>query len=231
MAVQNDGALYENLTVAQNLKFWSQLYGLDTTDFNQNSTYLLKVFDIEAHMQAKAGALSKGMKQKVLLIRAMMTNPKLLILDEPTSGLDPIASERFIELLKQMAKKQGTTILMCTHQLQGLEKIADNIFIMKKGTFIAQGTVSQLIQTEWPGHEFHLKVSDVQEAERLLSQASIDLVSFYEVRDDQLIVKVDAYKDISEVTTILVKENIKVYEVTQYQHALQELYEKKVGGL
>lgn len=165
MAVQNDGALYENLTVAQNLKFWAQLYGLDTTDFNQNSIYLLKVFDIEAHMQAKAGALSKGMKQKVLLIRAMMTNPKLLILDEPTSGLDPIASERFIELLKQMAKKQGTTILMCTHQLQGLEKIADNIFIMKKGTFIAQGTVSQLIQTEWPGHEFHLKVSDVQEAE------------------------------------------------------------------
>lgn len=78
-----------------------------------------------------------------------------------------------------------------------------------------------------PGHEFHLKVSDVQEAERLLSQASIDLVSFYEVRDDQLIVKVDAYKDISEVITILVKENIKVYEVTQYQHALQELYEKK----
>lgn len=45
------------------------------------------------------------MKQKILLIRAMMTNPKLLILDEPTSGLDPIASERFIELLKQMAKK------------------------------------------------------------------------------------------------------------------------------
>ncbi|UXR50348.1 ABC transporter ATP-binding protein [Staphylococcus simulans] len=231
MAVQNDGALYENLTVAQNLKFWAQLYGLDTTDFNQNSIYLLKVFDIEAQMQAKAGALSKGMKQKVLLIRAMMTNPKLLILDEPTSGLDPIASERFIELLKQMAKRQGTTILMCTHQLQGLEKIADNIFIMKKGTFIAQGTVSQLIQTEWPGHEFHLKVSDVQEAERLLSQASIDLVSFYEVRDDQLIVKVDAYKDISEVITVLVKENIKVYEVTQYQHALQELYEKKVGGL
>lgn len=231
MAVQNDGALYENLTVAQNLKFWAQLYGLDTTDFNQNSTYLLKVFDIEAHMQAKAGALSKGMKQKVLLIRAMMTNPKLLILDEPTSGLDPIASQRFIDLLKQMAEKQGTTILMCTHQLQGLETVADIIFIMKKGTFIAQGTVSQLIQAEWPGHEFHLNVSDIEEAEHLLNQVSMDSVSFYGVRDNQLIVKVDAYKDISEVIAVLVRQNIKVYEVTQYQHALQELYEKKVGGL
>ncbi|WP_412518445.1 ABC transporter ATP-binding protein [Staphylococcus simulans] len=231
MAVQNDGALYENLTVAQNLKFWAELYGLNAADFNQTSNYLLKVFDIQAHMQVKAGALSKGMKQKVLLIRAMMTNPELLILDEPTSGLDPIAAQQFVELLKQMAKTQGTTILMCTHQLQGLESIADNIFIMKAGKFIVQGPASQLIQAEWPAHEFHLKVSDAKQAEQILSQAALDVVNFMETSEKQLIVKVDAYHGISEVLAVLIRQNIKIYEVTKYQHSLQELYAKKVGAL
>lgn len=163
IGVQNDGNLYENLTVRKNLYIWGNFYKLPLDVVEQRTIELLLFFDLADWIDTKVGSLSKGMKQKVLIIRALIHNPKLLILDEPTSGLDPEASEIIINHLKQLAQQKNITVLMCTHQLHGLEDITDKLILMKEGRFILSGAANALIKEEWPYLEFEITVGASKE--------------------------------------------------------------------
>ncbi|HCT0503476.1 TPA: ABC transporter ATP-binding protein, partial [Staphylococcus pseudintermedius] len=120
IGVQNDGNLYESLTVYENLRLWAIFYNIPSIQIPERIDKLLHHFDLHERKYSKVGTLSKGLKQKVSIIRAMLHNPKLLILDEPTSGLDPSAAEELIRYIQKIVYEKNTTVFMCTHQLQGL---------------------------------------------------------------------------------------------------------------
>ena len=135
IGVQNDGNLYENLTIEDNLALWGQIYGLDQATIQKRLAELKQKFHLEAYSNMPVGSLSKGNRQKVMLARAMFHNPEVLILDEPTSGLDPVSRDEMNEIFRKLAEK-GVAILFSTHITSDLEKCADTITYIKNGELL-----------------------------------------------------------------------------------------------
>ncbi len=121
---------YERRTALENLRFFGRLYGLDSAIEARLEQYL-RDFDLWDHRDKPVGAFSKGMKQRLAIIRALFHDPRVLFLDEPTAGLDPEAALEVRELIARL-KTQGRTILVCTHNLAEAERLADWVGIINR---------------------------------------------------------------------------------------------------
>ena len=120
--------LWDRLTVRENLQVYSRLYGLD--DWEARAAALLDALDLRSHVELRAAELSKGMRQKVALTRALLHDPDVLLLDEPTSGLDPEVTRGVRELLTRR-RAAGCAILLSTHNLDEAERIADRVAVLQ----------------------------------------------------------------------------------------------------
>lgn len=138
MMLDNTG-LYERLTCWDNLLLFARIYGLSG---NKAEEALKKVGLYEAKKQAVHN-LSKGMKQRLVLARAMMNEPDILFLDEPTSGLDP-ANAKEIHKLIMAQKEKGTTIFLTTHHMEEAEKLCDNVALLFEGSIVEYGNPKEL---------------------------------------------------------------------------------------
>ena len=132
---------YEKMTVMDNLTFFAKFHGVELAEVEQ----LLKKLDLYDARNSKAEKLSTGMKQRLLLIRAMLHHPKILFLDEPTSGLDPSLSRKVHEMLMGL-KEEGTTIFLTTHDMEEATKLCDRIALLHKGKLVEYGRPQEIIQ-------------------------------------------------------------------------------------
>ncbi len=135
--------LYEELTLKEHLEVVAMAYGLDWEQVFSRAEELLKIFRLDEKLEWFPVHFSKGMKQKVMIICALMINPSLLIVDEPFLGLDPVAIDDLIHLLEE-EKAKGTSILMSTHVLDSAEKMCDRFVILHQGEVRAQGHLAEL---------------------------------------------------------------------------------------
>lgn len=158
VGVQTDTNLYEALTVRDNLRAWGELYGLTAAAVARRTAEVLEVLDLSDRIDSLVGELSKGMRQKLSVGRAVLHEPELLFLDEPTAGLDPEAAVDLIDYLRQMTRSLHTTVIICTHQLHGLEALCDDVGILKNGRLVAVGDVKQLLRERWPRHDYQITV-------------------------------------------------------------------------
>lgn len=128
--------LYGDMKVAEYLNYVLELRGERIVKVSVKYMPYIKRFALENDLKRKIKTLSKGNRQKVALISAIMTEPDILVLDEPTSGLDPLMQEEFYKVLVEM-KKKGITVFMCSHVLSEVEKICDKAAIIKEGKIVA----------------------------------------------------------------------------------------------
>ena len=135
-----DFGLYPSLTVYENLDFAAGLYRINKNERKDRIRGLLEFFGLWEKKDVLASTLSKGMKQKVGIARAMINDPKILFLDEPTSGLDPGMAREVLKLILRL-KEEGKTILMTTHLLARAEQVCDSIALINKGTILRTGKV------------------------------------------------------------------------------------------
>ncbi|HEL1583618.1 TPA: ABC transporter ATP-binding protein [Streptococcus suis] len=140
-------SLYEELTLKEHLEVVALAFGLEKNAVLERAGKLLKVFRLDEKLDWYPVHFSKGMKQKVMIVCALMIEPSLLIVDEPFLGLDPVAIADLIGLLEE-EKAKGTAILMSTHVLDSAEKMCDRFIILHQGQVRAQGSLSDL-QTEF----------------------------------------------------------------------------------
>ena len=140
--VPGETNLYEYYTVKQFLEFVEALRNIKNGSLKEE---LLELFKVDTTKKIKA--LSRGNKQKVLLIQALMHDPDLLILDEPTSGLDPINRKQFFDYLLEL-KKRNKTVFFSTHVLPEAKRVCDEISIIKYGKIVAQTEVKSLSEVE-----------------------------------------------------------------------------------
>ncbi|MEM3442635.1 MAG: ABC transporter ATP-binding protein [Candidatus Bathyarchaeia archaeon] len=137
--------IYEFLTGLEFLDFTGDVYGMAPEEKRKRVEEFIRALDLEGREGDIISSYSEGMKQKVIIISALMHKPELLILDEPLSGLDPKSARIVKDLLRELAS-QGVTTIMSTHILEIAQAMCDRIGIMYEGRLLALGTMNELRQ-------------------------------------------------------------------------------------
>lgn len=137
-------ALYDDLTIKENARFFGGIYGLSLTQIKQKTQELIDKLGIQDIVNEKVGSLPLGWKQKLAFSVALLHEPKIVFLDEPTGGVDPITRRQFWEMIYEQSNK-GTTIFVTTHYMDEAE-YCDRVSIMVNGKIEALDTPTKLKQ-------------------------------------------------------------------------------------
>jgi lipooligosaccharide transport system ATP-binding protein len=143
--VSQDNNLDDELNVIQNLMIYSKFYNIPAKVALERIAYLLDFLELSEKANSRITELSGGMKRRLVIARALLNNPRLLILDEPTTGLDPQVRHLIWDKLR-LLKKEGTTILLTTHYMEEAFQICDTVMIMHKGQRIIEGPPRHLLE-------------------------------------------------------------------------------------
>lgn len=153
--VSDTSGFYEKMTLYKNMQVYSKWHGVS----NERVDDLLKQVGLYESKDKPAEKLSTGMKQRMLLARALINQPKFLFLDEPTSGLDPSTSRKIHDLLLAL-KAQGTTIFLTTHDMQEATLLCDRVALLYQGRLVEEGRPSDLIRAYYRDKKVRLTYSD-----------------------------------------------------------------------
>ena len=135
--------LYNRMNAGEYLDFYRQLYGIDRETANQRIDELLERFNLADVKKKRLGEFSKGMRQKLALVRALIHKPSVLLLDEPTSAMDPESAHVVRDSIAGL-RDQEVTIILCTHNLAEAEELADHVAILRRGRIIFNGSIQGL---------------------------------------------------------------------------------------
>ncbi|TJY39882.1 ABC transporter ATP-binding protein [Cohnella pontilimi] len=141
--VPEQPVLFSHLTVREHLRFTATAYAIERETAERRAADLARDFRMTDALDALPDTLSKGMKQKTMLMNALLVSPPLLIIDEPLLGLDPLAIRGLLSALED-ARKRGCAILLSSHILPALERHANRLIVLHRGRIVAQGTASDV---------------------------------------------------------------------------------------
>lgn len=147
---QQDNTLDSDLKVMQNFEIFASYFNIDKKTAHARALELLRFFALEQRRDSQISELSGGMVRRLIIARALINQPELLVLDEPTTGLDPQSRHQVWEKL-EVLKKQGITILLTTHYMDEAAQLCDDLVIMDNGKILVQGSPHSLIN-EYTGH-------------------------------------------------------------------------------
>lgn len=136
--------LYERMQGLEYLDFFGRVYHLPADVRKKRSMMLMERFGLADALKKRLGEYSKGMKQKLALVRAMLHNPPVLLLDEPTSAMDPMSAKLVRDAIIELQRDEHRTFLITTHNLTEAQLLADRIAIIRHGRVIAKGTFDEL---------------------------------------------------------------------------------------
>ena len=143
--VQQEESLDPDLTVEKNLTIYASYFGISRTDAARRAAELVQFAELADHRDERINTLSGGMKRRLMLARALLNDPVLLVLDEPTTGLDPQARRLVWERIRTL-KRQGTTILITTHYMEEAAQLCDRLIVMDHGRIVAEGRPGELVE-------------------------------------------------------------------------------------
>ena len=148
--VTQDNALDESLSVQENMELYAAFEGLDKRSAKVRIQNLLEYMNAAHKKKDTIQSLSGGMKRRLVFVRALLSEPELLILDEPTTGLDPAVRHLLWGKVRELREK-GVTLLLTTHYIHEAEVLCDRVVILNKGSAVAAGSPKELIDKHVPG--------------------------------------------------------------------------------
>ena len=145
--VSVDAAFYKKLSARENLLYTALLYGQKARDAEKRALHILERLGLEGtKFSTPLEEMSRGMQQKISIARALVVNPPLLLLDEPTTGLDPKSRRDVQSFLEELREREGTTILLTTHDMNEAERLCARIGFLAHGKLVAEGTAKDLMR-------------------------------------------------------------------------------------
>jgi ABC-2 type transport system ATP-binding protein len=227
--VLDQAGLYERLTAYDNLVLAGRIAGLAPAEIRRRAEDMLERVGLTERSRDKVAGFSKGMRQKLAIARALLTDPRVLVLDEPTSGLDPENIVLVRELLVSLAEEGGRTIFLCTHLLAEAERICDRVAIIQRGRIQATGTLDELGSST--ATEVRLTVTRLEPAavSRVPLPSGATLRPLEQPGDWHLTVAREA--DVEVVVERLVGAGAGIRAVIPERETLEAKYLKIVGGM
>ena len=154
--VPQDNNLDPDLSVRQNLEVYGRYFSLPAAAIAERIPALLAFLQLGDRAQSGVNQLSGGMKRRLVIARALISNPELVILDEPTTGLDPQARVMIWKRLLDL-RKQGKTLLLTTHYMEEAERLCDDIIVIDQGRILDRGAPRELVDRHVKGHVFEVQ--------------------------------------------------------------------------
>ncbi|AYB33570.1 ABC transporter ATP-binding protein [Chryseolinea soli] len=209
-------SLYEHLTGRQNLEVYRLTYGRERSRIEE----VLKITDILDAGNKLVRAYSLGMKQRLSIALALLNDPEVLILDEPTNGLDPQGIVDMRVLIQELSGTYGKTILLSSHLLSEVEKVATHFGVLRGGKLQFQGTKSELMIRRSQNTVLRLETADVQKAMSAL-QERFETICLDETF---VLVKHIAREQVPELTRHLVASGVGIYNIGLVHENFEETF-------
>ena len=208
-------SLYGHLTAKENLEIYRRIYKCDKNRIQE----VLKIVGLENTGKKKAKQFSLGMKQRLSVAITLLHQPGLLILDEPTNGLDPNGIIEMRELLKKLNKEHGTTVLVSSHILNEVERMATHVGIIHKGKMLFQGTLPELQQMKTKQSFLEIETNNNPGALEILQQQFAAQQQY-----DKILIPYKDKHQAAHINKLLVTNGLDVY-LLQPQHGdLEQLF-------
>lgn len=212
--------MYDHLTGIDNLIFYGKLYGLSELKSKDRAVELLTKLDLIKAAQMKLKKYSTGMRQRLSLARILMHRPALLFLDEPTSGLDPESINIVNELLKYLAKDEGVTIFLCTHQLRYAEEICDTYGLVNNGELLALGDLSHL------RNKMNMNLKLIVETDFIP-----DSINKRTIKNNLFEIPIKNIAEVAPIIKSIVRMGGNISRATPMEYTLEDIYFKLVRGV
>ncbi|MFA5571837.1 MAG: ABC transporter ATP-binding protein, partial [Candidatus Bathyarchaeia archaeon] len=224
-------SLYERLTAYENMDFFAQAYGINSITVRQSRIQeLLEFFHLWERRNDRVGGFSKGMKQKLAIVRAIVHKPPVLFLDEPTAGLDPESAKEIRDMITKLSQHEKSTILLSTHHLEDAEKLCRRVLIMDKGRCLLVGTPDELRK----------KISTTPAIEVVLTKVTPEILAAIETnkkaleinqQGTRLLINVeDTHVATPEIVREIVEKKGQILSVNAVRPSLEDAYLKLVKG-
>ena len=137
-------AFYNEMTAYENLKIFASLYGLEKNLFDERLNYLSQYLEIKDFLNSKVKTFSKGMRQKISFIRAVIHYPEIVFMDEPMSGVDPVMRVKMRDLIEKLRDENKISFFITSHDLAEMDKISDYVMILEKGNTLLYGEMNKI---------------------------------------------------------------------------------------
>ena len=207
-------SLYLHLTARENLDIYRMIYKVDKNRIPE----VLKIVGLDHTGKKKAKQFSLGMKQRLSIAIALLHQPELLILDEPTNGLDPNGIIETRELIKKLNKEHNTTVIVSSHILNEVERMASHVGIIHKGRMLFQGSLSELQQMKSRQTTLEIETNDNTIAAQILQSFSLKSVN------GKLVLPFENKEKTAAINKLLVQNGVDVYTLHSQQEDLEQLF-------
>ena len=216
---QQDNTLDPDLSVEQNLLIFAGYFSIPVDEARRQAEELLDFFALTHKKNAKVMELSGGMARRLILARALINQPDLLILDEPTTGLDPQSRHQVWEKLDSL-KERGLTVLMTTHYMEEAAQLCDRLVIVDHGKVLVNGTPAELIARHAGGSVIEIEGPD---------QALKDYIARNEVACDDLGRKLIIYTTEDSELNAIIRERFCAARCTFRSSTLEDVFLRLTG--
>jgi ABC-2 type transport system ATP-binding protein len=221
-ALLEDDGLYERLTAYDNLDFFGEINRLPAPERRDRIRHLMEHLDLWDRRSERAGKFSRGMKKKLALARALLHRPSLLFLDEPTAGLDALSAVALREDLTTLARQEGVTVFLTTHNLAEAEKICDRVGVIHKGRLVTEGRPDEIgTQATRPS----VKISGRGFTPEALAELErVPRVVEITSSEDGLTIQLEEQGEIADLVRLLVNRGAQIEEVQKVSASLEEAF-------
>lgn len=225
-------SLDERLTARDNLSIYADLYNISRSKMHERIETLLTEFELADRADEKVSGYSKGMKQRLALARALLHQPEVLFLDEPTSGLDPLATRHVHALVENLARRDGCTVFLCTHNLVEAQKLCDRVAVMEQGCLVALGTPEDLTRryVQRLDVELEVETSELDCALRLLREVPQWVLDSPKLEKGTIRLTLAGRDVIPELLALLLQKGLRIYRLAPQEANLEEVYFALHGG-